>query len=33
MNEKFTSQTSRKEWSDDDSRKFGTADTESRFAQ
>ena len=31
MNEKFASQTSRKEWSDDDRRRFGTADTESRF--
>ena len=31
MNEKFASQTSRKEWSDDDRCRFGTADTESRF--
>ena len=31
MNEKFASQTSGEEWSDDDSRKFGTGDTESRF--
>ena len=31
MVEKFASQASGAEWSDEDSRKFGTADTESRF--
>ena len=31
MIEKFASQASGEEWSDEDSRKFGTADTESRF--
>ena len=31
MVEKFSSQASGKEWSDEDSRRFGTADTESRF--
>ena len=33
MVEKFASQASGEEWSDEDSRKFGTADTESRFTQ
>ena len=32
MVEKFASQTSGEEWSDEDSRRFGTADTETRFA-
>ena len=32
MVEKFASQASGEEWSDEHSRKFGTADTESRFA-
>ena len=32
MLEKFASQASGEEWSDEDSRKFGTADTETRFA-
>ena len=31
MNEKFSSQTSGEEWSDEHSHKFGTRDTESRF--
>ena len=33
MVEKFASQASGEEWSDEDSHKFGTADTESRFTQ
>ena len=33
MVEKFASQASGEEWSDEDSHKFGTADTESRFIQ
>ena len=33
MIEKFASQASGEEWSDEDSRKFGTADTESRFTR
>ena len=33
MVEKFASQASGEEWSDGDSHKFGTADTESRFTQ
>ena len=33
MVEKFASQASGEEWSDEDSRRFGTADTETRFAK